>query len=87
MDDLNLEELKSNYKVSHMVGHLERLLREEEEIRTMMGGDDALHDIAKEELSSLEGQKGEVIKQIRDILEGEKAEEEFPNEIVLEIFF
>jgi peptide chain release factor 1 len=85
MDELNLEELKSNYKVSHLVGHFEKLLQEEEEIRTMLTADDSLHDMAKEELASLESQKAEVKKQIEEILKSEKEEEEFPNEIILEI--
>lgn len=93
MDDLNLEELKSNYKTTHLVGHFERLLREEEEIRTMLtndnadasAGDNSLHDMAKEELASIESQKEDVKKQIQTILESEKEEEEFPNEVIMEI--
>jgi peptide chain release factor 1 len=86
MDELNLEELKSNYKVSHLVGYLERLLKEEEEIRTMLTSDDgSLHDMAKDELLSIESQKADVKKQIQEILESEKEEEEFPNEIIMEI--
>lgn len=92
MDELNLDELKSNYKVTHLVGHYERLLREEEEIRTLLTGDNgadssdnSLHDMAKDELASIESQKTEVKIQIQEILESEKEEEEFPNEIILEV--
>ena len=89
MDDINFEELKGNYKVAHLVGHFERLLREEEEIRTMLTDDDSsdvsLHEMAKIELASVESQKDDIKKQIQDILESEKEEEEFPNEIILEI--
>jgi peptide chain release factor 1 len=85
MDELNLEELKSNYKVTHLVGHFEKLLQQEEEIREMLTGDESLHDMAKEELASLQSQKADVKKQIEEILESEKVEEEFPNEIIMEI--
>ncbi|MEN9582219.1 MAG: peptide chain release factor 1, peptide chain release factor 1 [Candidatus Parcubacteria bacterium] len=92
MDDLNLEELKGNYKVTHLVGHFERLLREEEELRTMLttdagtdSTDASLHEMAKEELASLQTQKNDVKKQILEILESEKEEEEFPNEIIMEV--
>ncbi|HRH31460.1 MAG TPA: PCRF domain-containing protein, partial [Candidatus Paceibacterota bacterium] len=93
MDDLNLEELKSNYKVAHLIGHFERLLQQEEEIRTMLTNDNpegeptdaSLHEMAKEELASLESQKSDVKKQIQEILESEKEEEEFPNEVIMEI--
>lgn len=93
MDDLNLEELKSNYKVAHLIGHFERLLQQEEEIRTMLTNDNpegepadaSLHEMAKEELASLESQKSDVKKQIQEILDSEKEEEEFPNEVIMEI--
>ncbi len=92
MDNLNLEELKTNYKVTHLVGHYERLLQEEEEVRNMLtndagenSSDSSLHDMAKEELASIQSQKDEVKKQIEAILESEKEEEEFPNEIIMEL--
>ncbi len=92
MEGLNIDELKSNYKVSHLVGHFEKLLQEEEGIRNILTNDagsdseDAsLYNMAKDELASLQSQKEDVEKQIRAILESEKEEEEFPNEIIMEI--
>jgi peptide chain release factor 1 len=64
---------------------LEKLLREESEVREMLKGDPSLHDMATKELESIEEQKKAIEKQIEDILDKEKEEEEFPNEIVLEV--
>ncbi len=83
--DLNLEELKKNYKTSHLATILEKLSREELEVREMLSGDDQLFEMANKELKSIEEQKKGIEKQIEDILDKEKEEEEFPNEIVLEV--
>jgi len=81
----DLEELKKNHNTSYLAGELERLAREEAEVREMMGGDDDLHDMAAKELKLIQEQKENTEKQIQDILNKEKEEEEFPNEIVLEV--
>lgn len=60
-------------------------MREEAEVREMMGGDDDLHDMAAKELKLIQEQRENTEKQIQDILNKEKEEEEFPNEIVLEV--
>lgn len=82
---LDLEELKKNHNTSYLASVLERLAREEAEVREMMGGDDSLHELATKELLLIQEQQENTEKQIQDILDKEKAEEEFPNEIVLEV--
>ncbi len=82
---LNLDELKKNHKTSYLAGILERLDREEVQVREMMGGDDDLHEMAAKELKSIQVEREGVESQIQDILNKEKEEEEFPNEIVLEV--
>ncbi len=83
--ELNLEELKKNHQTSYLAGILERLNREEEEVREMLAGDDTLHEMAQTELESIQEQRDATEKQIQDILDKEKEAEEFPNEIVLEV--
>jgi len=39
----NLDELKKNHNTSYLAGVLERLAREEAQVREMMEGDDDLH--------------------------------------------
>ena len=82
--NLNLDELKKDHKTSYLAGVLERLEREEKEITEMMQ-DESLKEMAETELKSLKEQKDATEKQIQDILDKEKEEEEFPNEIVLEV--
>lgn len=51
----------------------------------MSASDPAMAEMATSELENLRTQKAEIQKQIEGILEAEKAEEEFPNEIIMEI--
>lgn len=85
MADFDLEELKRNHNTSYFASILERLNREEGEVRAMMEGDDDLHDLATKELKLIQDQRKDIEKQIQDILDKEKSEDEFPNEVVLEV--
>ncbi len=80
-----LPELKKNHKTSFLAEEYERLLREEEIVREMLASDDALHEMAVKELEMIETQKHGVEAQVQAIEEAEKEEDDFPNEIVLEI--
>jgi peptide chain release factor 1 len=81
----NLEELKKNHNTSYLAGELERLNREEKEVREMLDSDESLHELAGKELKYLQEQRDAIEKQIEDILAKEREEEEFTNEIVLEV--
>lgn len=81
----NREELKKNNKTGYLVGEYERLEIEEENLRKMTEEDQSLFEMAKEEIDSLRTQREGIEKQIAQILESEKEEEEFPNEIILEV--
>ncbi len=83
--NLDLEELKKNHKTNYLASVLERLNREESEVREMLDSDASLHEMASAELKSIEEQKEVIEKQIQDILDKEKEEEEITNEIVLEV--
>jgi peptide chain release factor 1 len=82
---LNLDELKKNHKTSYLAEMLEKLCREEAEVKEMLSGDEALHDMATKELQGIAEQKSTLEKQIEDILEKDKEEDESPNEVVLEV--
>lgn len=82
---LDLDELKKNHNTSYLAGILERLNREEAEVREMLAGDDTLHEMAQTELFSIQEQRDAAEKQIQEILDKDKEAEEFPNEIVLEV--
>lgn len=80
-----IQELKKDHKTSYLAESYEKLLREEEQVREMLAGDSSLHELAVKELEIIETQKHGIEGQIKAIEESEKEEEQFPNEVVLEI--
>ncbi|KKQ34434.1 MAG: Peptide chain release factor 1 [Candidatus Nomurabacteria bacterium GW2011_GWB1_37_5] len=82
---LNLEEIKNNYKTSHLAEIYEKLMHDEENVRNMMEADPSLISLGSDELTSIEVQRKSIEEQILGILEKDKVEEEFPNEVILEI--
>lgn len=83
--NLDLDELKKDHRTNYLAVALEKLLREEEQVREMLAGDETLHELAAKELASLQEEKERLKAQVQEILNKDKAEEEFPNEIVLEV--
>lgn len=85
MDIHNREELKKNHQTSYLIDLYEKLEQEEEVIKTTIADDESLFELGKEELEAIRAQRDAIEQQIKDILEKEKEEEEFPNEIILEV--
>ncbi|MDQ5950558.1 MAG: peptide chain release factor 1, partial [Patescibacteria group bacterium] len=85
MKDLDISKYKENNKTRFLAEDLSRLLAEEEEIKKLAESDPALAELSLEELKSIESQKENLIKQMDEILAGDAIEEEFPNEIILEV--
>jgi peptide chain release factor 1 len=81
----DLEEIKKNYKTSYLAGLLEVAIKEESDAIEMLKSDPSLKEIVENELMSINEQKNTLEKQIQDILDKDKEEEEFANEIVLEV--
>jgi peptide chain release factor 1 len=81
----DLETYKQNQKTTYLAQMYEKLLKDEEEILTMSQNDPTMGDLAQTELEAIKLQKDELMKQMDEILEGDKEEEEFPNEVVLEV--
>ena len=80
----NLEKYKSNHKTAYLAETFERLLKEEEEIKAL-ASDEGMKALSDEELGNIAAQKEALLKQMEEILEAEQKEEEFPNEIILEV--
>ena len=83
-DQADLSRYKENPKTAYFATELERLLREENELRELSESGD-LGDLAREDIERIEQQKQALTTQMDEILAREKVEEEFPNEIILEI--
>ncbi len=81
----NLEELKKDHKTSYFAGEYERLLSEEKKIKEMLEEDESLKDLVDEELQNITFQKEAIERQIEEIEKGNKEEQEFPNEMILEV--
>lgn len=79
---MDLTTYKENQKTAYLAVEMDRLLSEEAEIRALEG---ELGELAKDDLARIEEQKKALLAQMNSILEGEKEEEESPNEIILEI--
>jgi peptide chain release factor 1 len=83
--DLDLEQLKKDHKTSYHAFEYERLLSEEQKINDMVASDESMRDLADEELQNIRFQKEAIGRQLEEIEKADKEEEEFPNEIVLEV--
>lgn len=82
---MNLESLKKNPRTAYFATELERLVASRAELEATIASDPSLAELAREEIGSVEAQEAAIKLQIDEILESEKEEEEFPNEIVLEV--
>lgn len=81
----NIEKYKNNKKTAFLAGEYERLSKEEAGILEMFKEDSSMIELAQEELDSLKVQKESLLKQMGSILAEDETEEEFPNEIILEV--
>ncbi|MDD5050540.1 MAG: PCRF domain-containing protein [Candidatus Pacebacteria bacterium] len=82
---MDLTLYKENHKTSFLASEYERLDKEEASLLAMIEKDPSYKDLAEDDLKSLKEQKENLLKQMNEIIEGEKVEEEFPNEVVLEV--
>ena len=80
-----IEDFKNNKKTSYLADEYLRLDKEGISVKEMSSSDKSMEEMAKEELTSLQSQKDTIWKQMEDILTEEKQEEEFPNEIIMEV--
>jgi peptide chain release factor 1 len=85
---MDLSKYKSNPKTQYLAENLERLLKEEADV-LVLAKNEEMKEMAEIDLKNMALQKETLLKQMDDILEEEerkqKEDEEFPNEIVLEV--
>jgi peptide chain release factor 1 len=84
MDDATLAKFKENPRTRYYAEAYDRLLAGEKETREMLD-DPAVAALAEDELKGIEAQKAELAAEMTRLAEAERAEEESPNEMVLEI--
>ena len=82
---MNLDQYKNNPKTAYLAGMFEKLIKDESEVRVMMANDPSLKEMAEVDLAGILEQKKNLEEQMKGIIEGDKEEEEKPNEIILEV--
>jgi len=80
-----IQDFKDNVKTSYLADEYLRLDKEEQSVTELSAGDPGMAELASEELANLKSQKEVIWKQMEEIVESEKKEEEFPNEAILEV--
>lgn len=81
---MDIETLKKNPRTHYLALELERLNVQETETRALMTDAD-MAALAEDDLKNIAEQKKNLEAQIQEILDKEKEEEEFPNELILEV--
>lgn len=81
----DLEQLKKDHKTNYFALEYEHLLNEEKKVNDMVKEDESLRDLADEELQNIIFQKEAIERQLEEMIKKESEEEEFPNEIILEV--
>lgn len=84
MNDELEKKYKDNPKTTYLYSSYKNLLEKENELLDMIK-DPEFKDLAEGDLKDIEIQKKELLSQMEDILKAEEKEEEFPNEIILEV--
>ncbi len=84
MTHTDLLRYKENPKTAYQASQLSDLLKKEEEA-IELSKDPAFKDLADEDLKNIQEQIAELQKHLDEILKEEEAEDEFPNEIILEV--
>lgn len=82
---MDIDKYLQNNKTSYLAETYKKLEKEEMSTKQMIESDPSLVDLAHAELKDLELQKDAILKQMEEILKEDEKEEEFPNEIILEV--
>lgn len=82
---MDLEKYQQNQKTSYLADLYKKLSDEEFATEDMIKHDPSLAELAHSELESLREQKKAIMTQMEEILKEDEKEDEFPNEIILEV--
>lgn len=82
---MDLEKYTQNPKTAYLVESYKKLDKDEISTKEMIKSDPTLSDLAMAELENIRIQKESLLAQIEEIIKQEEKEEEFPNEIILEV--
>lgn len=80
----DISRYKENPKTAYLAAEVERLEKEEAELREL-ATEGGLGELAESDLARIAEQKKALFAQMDEILAEEKSEDEFPNEVILEV--
>lgn len=83
MNQGDIARFKNNPKTAYLADTLVRLNEERAEVETMAEGE--MGELAKEELTRIDDQEKQLVEEMERIIAVEEKEDEFPNEILLEV--
>ncbi len=81
----DLEEVKQNHRTAYLGSEIQRLLNEEKSAREMLEADPSMKELADEEISRVSAERAVIESQVETIMNAEREEEKFPNEVILEV--
>jgi peptide chain release factor 1 len=82
---MDLAKYKKNHKTSYLADMYEKLEKDEAELKALMESDASMKELGAADLENLLAQKADIVRQVEAIEASEKQEEEFPNELIMEI--
>jgi peptide chain release factor 1 len=84
MEEIDLTKYKESQKTQFLASEFERLEKQKVDLDAI-SDDESMKEMAAEERAQIESQQNALIAQMDEILKEEALEEEFPNEIILEV--
>lgn len=82
--EIDLTKYKENQKTQFLASEFERLQKQQRDLDEM-ATDESMRAMAEEEKAQIDVQQKAILDQMNSILEEEEKEDEFPNEVVLEV--
>lgn len=82
---MDIAKYKKNHKTSYLADMYEKLEKDEAELKALMASDASMAEMGKADLENIDVQKKDILRQVEAIEAAEKEEEEFPNELIMEI--
>lgn len=84
MNEETLKNYRENHKTAFLVEQYDKLVAQEKEMETM-SKDRSMEELANEELASIKEKQNGLIARMEQIVKADEEEEQFPNEIILEV--
>lgn len=82
---MDIAKYKKNHKTSYLADMYEKLEKDERDLKVLMESDPSMKEMGQADLENIQAQKADIVKQVEVIEAAEKEEEEFPNELIMEI--